>query len=83
MKNTLQDLNNHLFLELERLNDEELDSDKIQFECSRAKALSMVSDRILSNASLMLDAKKHFDEMGDNASEIPKMLRIEDKNEKI
>lgn len=80
MKNTLKDLNNHLFLELERLNDEELDKDKISFECSRAKALSMVSDRILSNASLMLEAKKHFDNMGESSSSIPVMLRIEDEH---
>lgn len=79
MKNTLQDLNNHLFSELERLNDEELDKDNIQFECSRAKALSMVSDRILSNAALMLDAKKHFDEMGESGNCIPRMLRIENE----
>lgn len=80
MKNTLKDLNNHLFLELERLNDEEMGEDKIKFECSRARALSMVSDRILSNASIMLDAKRHFDEMGNSETEVPKMLRIDDGN---
>lgn len=79
MKNTLQDLNNHLFLELERLNDEEIDKDKISFETSRAKALSLISDRILSNASLMLEAKKHFDELGEGTNSIPKMLRIDEK----
>lgn len=81
MKNTLCDLNNHLFLELERLNDEELDKDNIQFECSRAKALSMISEKILANASLMLETRKHFDAMGESTNSIPKILRISDKTE--
>lgn len=82
MKNTLQDLNNHLFMELERLNDEDLGEDKIAVECTRAKALSKVADKILSNASIMLEAKKYFDEMGTDTEQIPKMLRLEDKNDK-
>lgn len=37
MKNTLTDLNNHLFEELERLNDEELDDEQIERELKRAE----------------------------------------------
>ena len=37
MKNTLQDLNNHLFEQLERLNDEDLTDDQLDRELRRAE----------------------------------------------
>lgn len=83
MKNTLLDLNNHLFMEIERLGDEDLSEDKIDFEVSRARALSSVADRIIHNASLMLDAKKHFDECSDDKNKkMPKFLSLESCNDK-
>ncbi len=43
MKNTLTDLNNHLFAQLERLGDEDLDGEKLQQEINRAKAISDIA----------------------------------------
>lgn len=56
MKNKLTNLNNHLFLELERLNEEELSQDKLIFEVSRAKAIGAVASQIIANGNLMLKA---------------------------
>lgn len=42
MKNTLTDLNNHLFEQLERLNDDELDDAQLDKELRRAEGM-MVS----------------------------------------
>lgn len=66
MKNDLNSLNNYLFEELERLNDdEELSSEEnLNKELKRAKAISGVSTAIVNNAKLILDAKKYADECG-------------------
>lgn len=54
MKNKLTDLNNHLFAELERLSDEDICGDKLKEEILRAKAVTDVSSRIISNGGLIL-----------------------------
>lgn len=80
MKNNLQDLNNYLFEEIERLNDdEELNSeDKLDKEIKRSKAITNVAQTIINNANLVLNAKKYAEENGLNNKEIPKMLSIHD-----
>lgn len=77
MKNKLIDLNNHLFAQLERLNDEELSGDKLSTEIERSKAIGDLSKNIILNGRLMLDSKKYFDEMGYKTEEQPEMLKIE------
>ena len=74
MKNTLGDLNNHLFMQLERLSDEELTGDKLQEEIMRTKAIASVASQIIANGSLVLDARKLADEKMNLDLAIPKML---------
>lgn len=64
MKNKLTDLNNHLFAQLERLNDEGLKGEELQEEIERSKAVTGVSKEVVSNARLVLDAEKHKREYG-------------------
>lgn len=64
MKNKLTDLNNHLFAQLERLNDETLSGDQLQDEIERSRAITGVSKEVVSNARLVLDAEKHKREYG-------------------
>lgn len=64
MKNKLIDLNNHLFAQLERLNDEELKGDQLREEIDRSKAVTGVSKEIVANARLALDAEQLKQEYG-------------------
>ena len=58
MKNKLTDLNDHLFAQMERLSDEGVKGDKLAVEIERARAVSLVADKIIGNAKLLLDAQK-------------------------
>jgi len=64
-KNKLTDLNDHLFAQLERLSDEDLDEKVIAKEVQRASAMVSVADKITSNADLQLKAAKLFAEHGE------------------
>lgn len=74
VRNTLGDLNNHLFLQLERLSDEDLTGDKLAEEISRAKAVTSVASQIIANGTLVLDAAKLYDNRMDANTKLPKML---------
>lgn len=74
MKNKLGDLNNHLFAQLERLSDEELKGEQLQEEISRSKAVTAVASQIISNGSLVLDAKKLVGNTLDADVKLPEML---------
>ena len=73
MKNQLIDLNNHLFAQMERLGDEDLSQEELKQEIDRSKAMTGISNQIVNNASLALDAKKFQREYG-NGQELPPMI---------
>ena len=56
MKNKLIDLNNHLFLQMERLLDEELSDEEFIREIDRSKSASNLAAQIINNANLALKA---------------------------
>lgn len=78
-RNKLIDLNNHLFEQLERLNDEELIDEALDKEIKRSKAVVSISKTIISNASLVLEAKKYINDWDLKSKEVPEMLQIENK----
>ena len=57
MKNKLDDLNNHLFAQMERLSDEKIKGEKLTEEITRAKAVSGIASQIIGNARLVLGAQ--------------------------
>ena len=73
MRNKLIDLNNHLFEEIERLNDEDLTDELLQQEIKRANSMAQIAQAIVSNASLAFKAQLQF------GNDSPDMFLLEDK----
>ncbi|HFD2031067.1 TPA: hypothetical protein ACF2C8_002864 [Clostridium perfringens] len=71
-RNTLKDLNNHLFEQLERLNDDEIQGEKLKEEVERARAMASIATKIIETGNLVLRAKKVMYEQG--KEEVPTML---------
>ncbi|MBU1138824.1 MAG: hypothetical protein KKA76_07600 [Proteobacteria bacterium] len=77
MKNKLTDLNDHLFAQLERLNDEDIKGEDLQQEIERSKAISGIAKDIVGGAKLALEAKKVAWEWNKTPGDVPKMLDLE------
>ena len=74
MKNKLSDLNNHLFEQLERLNDIDLKGEELGEEIIRAKAISNIANTIINSGTLALEAQKVKNNSMSAEFNIPKML---------
>ena len=57
-KNTLSDLNDYLFMEIEQISDDDLSDEEINRECTKARAIQGLAHAVINNARLVLDAKK-------------------------
>lgn len=55
-KNSLSDLNNYLFQQLDRLNNNELGQESIEREVKRTEAIVSLSEQVIDNAKIALDA---------------------------
>lgn len=77
IKNTLGDLNNHLFEQLERLNDESLTGEAFEIELKRANGMARISSQIILNARLAFDVMAHNDEYTGKVK-VPSMLEVHD-----
>lgn len=78
MQNNLQSLNNILFEQLERLNDDEImdNEEKCAKEINRARSITGISGAIIENARLELEAVKYFEEHNIKNKEAPDVLKI-------
>jgi len=77
MRNTLGDLNNHLFMQLERLGNEDLTGEKLDEEINRSKAVMGVASSIINTGKLVLEAQKFVDDKINADAKLPKMLEGE------
>lgn len=77
-KNTLGDLNNHLFEQLERLNDDSLDGEELEREVKRADSISKIATNVVNNANTILKAQTVFDNSMNADAKKPRMLEGSD-----
>ena len=78
MKNTLADLNNILFEQLERVNDDSLTMYQLDMQLRKTDAIVKVSEKIIQNGELAFRAIQHKDKYycSDN-KKLPPMLEGE------
>lgn len=74
MRNKLTDLNNILFEQLERLQDDHLTDEQLQKEITRNSAVAETASIIVKNAELALKVIKFKDDRMDISRKIPDML---------
>lgn len=75
MKNTLVDLNNILFEQLERLSDDSLSDEEMEMQLKRTDQIVKVSEKIISNGELAFKAIQHKDKYyGTGGKQLPPML---------
>ncbi len=75
-RNKLADLSDHLFAQLERLGDEEIDDNRLRLEIARAGALSSVAGTIISAGDLALKASRLRTENG-TLAHLPNLLGLD------
>lgn len=78
-KNKLINLNDHLFEQLERLNNSDLKGEDLKREVTRTKAMTGLANQIINNARVCVDGMKAFNE--GLIERAPRMLGFETKEE--
>lgn len=77
-RNKTTDLSNHLFEQLERLNNDELTKEEIDIELQRTRGIVSISNSIIANEKIQLDTAKTILEYGgDSRFFMPENLQIE------
>jgi len=64
MKNTILDLNNYLFEQIERLSDDYATEEELDQVIKRSDAIVKVSTQIIENGNLIFKTMKHMDDYG-------------------
>ena len=73
VKNTMGDLNDHFFAELERLGNEDLTGEELEAEIDRARAVAEIGRAAIENANTILRAAQ-FQDNRLSEGELPRML---------
>lgn len=74
--NTLLELNDYLFSELKILRDDSLSEEQLNRELKISKQVVSVSQTIINNANLLLQAKKHIDSTKEDNNKIAPLLSL-------
>lgn len=75
-RNKLSDLNNHLFAQLERLNEEGISQEELKSEIERSKAIAVISKNIIENAKTTLQGIKVVQNEISKGQAVPDQFKI-------
>jgi len=83
MKNSLADLNNHLFEMMEKLEDDDVLEDTAKFnkEIARGRAMVQLSGQILDIARVQLSALKTAENLNLMNEDMPALLAVKDSKQ--
>lgn len=79
-RNKLTDLNDHLFAQLERLNDEEVTGADMREEINKAKAISTIANQIINTNKLTLEAMKLVVKNGGTVGDVSEKFGVKQLN---
>lgn len=83
MKNKISDLNNYLFEQIERLNDDSLTEEQLELQLKKTSAINDLAKNIIQNGQLQMSALKMGAEYGIIKQDTVKFLLMDNsKNEK-
>ena len=84
MKNTLGDLNNIMFAQLEKLADDDLNGEELDAEIKRSEAMAKVGEQIIKTGELQFKAMQHMDEYGyERPKAVPEMLEVRPRSKEV
>lgn len=70
MNNTLTDLNNILFEQLERLNDDDLKGEELNAQIKKSTCMHKIASTIVQNANLQFKAYQESRDISDSSKHI-------------
>lgn len=79
--NKLADLEDHLFAQIERLDDEKLSGEDLNKEVNRAKAISGLATQIINSRKLTLEAVKLVASGNCRPNELPASFGVNVQNQ--
>lgn len=74
MGNNLGSLNDIMFDQLKRLNNEKISKEELKEEIERSKAMAQVSTQIINTSKVVLDAERYKNDRMEPGRDTPKML---------
>lgn len=74
MKNTLTDLNDYLFEQLERVSSTEITPDELDIQIKKTESVVKIAEQIIANGELAFKTMRHVDAYGYNTGEGPKRV---------
>ena len=76
MKNTINDLNNILFEQIERVNSDDLTDLELKEQLAKSKTINELARTLVASASISLNYLKHCSEQGIEENEnVPTLLK--------